>query len=193
VVEHFVNLRDDGRPAVIFGAHIANWELVAVAGHVNGLKSVIPFRAIRNAEVAEGVYAQRNRLMGHLVLSGRGALFEITAAMEAGEHLGMLVDQRLSEGIFVPFFGRPALTNPLPARFARWFECPVHGARAIRKLDGRLHIELTPPIDLPRDRHGRVDVKEATVLMTRIVEGWVREHPDQYFWPHDRWKGTPEG
>jgi KDO2-lipid IV(A) lauroyltransferase len=130
--------------------------------------------------------------MGHLVRNERGAIFEIAGAMEAGEHLGMMIDQRLVRGILVPFFGRPALTNPLPASFARWFDCPVHGARAIRRPDGRLHIELTPPIEMPRDKHGRIDVAAATAAMTRVVEGWVREHPEQYFWLHDRWKGPPQ-
>ena len=64
----------------------------------------------------------------------------------------------------------------------------MHGARAIRMPGGRLHLELTPPIKLPRDAEGLIDVVAATAVMTRIVEGWVREHPDQWFWLHDRWK-----
>ena len=58
----------------------------------------------------------------------------------------MLVDQRLGGGIDVPFFGRPALTNPLAAQFARQFDCPVHGARAIR-MPGRAAAPRTDAAD----------------------------------------------
>ncbi|HVY19312.1 MAG TPA: lipid A biosynthesis lauroyl acyltransferase [Bauldia sp.] len=187
-LDHFVALRDDGKPAVLIAAHLANWEILGVVAHKFGLKTVLPFRAPGNVHLADDVLAQREALMGTLVESGRGASFEIAAALDRGEHLGMLVDQRLTRGLDVPFFGRPALTNPLPAKFARAYDCPVHGARAIRLPGGRLHLELTPPIELPRDGEGLIDVEAATVEINRIVEGWVREHPEQWFWLHDRWR-----
>jgi Kdo2-lipid IVA lauroyltransferase/acyltransferase len=186
--DQFLALRDDGKPAVIIAAHLANWEVLGVVAHKFGLQSVLPFRAPGNFHLAKDVLAKREALMGTLVENARGAAFEIAAALDRGEHLGMLVDQRLGRGIDVPFFGRPALTNPLAATFARHYDCPVHGARAIRLPDGRLHLELTPPIALPRDGDGLIDVKAATAAINLIVEGWVREHPEQWFWLHDRWR-----
>jgi KDO2-lipid IV(A) lauroyltransferase len=186
--DQFVALRDDGKPAVIIAAHLANWEVLGVVAHKFGLQSVLPFRAPANLTLAKDVLAKREALMGTLVDNHRGASFEIAAALDRGEHLGMLVDQRLNRGIDVPFFGRPALTNPLPAKFARQYDCPVHGARAIRRPDGGLHLELTGPIALPRDSEGLIDVAAATAAINRIVEGWVRQHPEQWFWLHDRWK-----
>ena len=187
-IDQFVALRDDGKPAVIFAAHLANWEVLGVVATKFGLKTVLPYRAPANAHLAEDMLQQREALMGTLVPNSRGAAFEIGAAMARGEHLGMLVDQRLASGIMVPFFGRPAPTNPLAAKFARQFDCPVHGARAIRTPDGGLHLELTPPIEMPRDADGLIDVAGATAKITAIVEGWVREHPEQWFWLHDRWR-----
>jgi KDO2-lipid IV(A) lauroyltransferase len=187
-LDRFVQLRDDGRPAIVIAAHLANWEVLGVVAHKYGLDTVLPFRAPGNFHLAEDVLATRERLMGTLVDSGRGASFQIAAALDRGAHLGMLVDQRIGSGISVPFFGRPALTNTLPARLAREYDCPVHGARAVRLPGGRLHLELTPEIALPRDHHGLVDVEAATRRINEIVEGWVREHPDQWFWLHDRWR-----
>ena len=187
-IDQFVKLRDDGKPAVIVAAHLANWEILGVVAHKFGLKSVLPFRAPGNFHLAGDMLARREALMGTLVENDRGASFKIAAALDRGEHLGMLVDQKLGSGIRVPFFGRPALTNPLAAKFARQYDCPVHGARAIRLPGDRLHLELTGPIELPRDADGLVDVIKATAQINRIVEGWVREHPDQWFWLHDRWK-----
>jgi KDO2-lipid IV(A) lauroyltransferase len=187
-IDRFVQLRDDGKPAIIVAAHLANWEILGVVAHKYGLKSVLPFRAPGNFHLGEDMLATRERLMGTLVDNSRGAAFEIAAALDRGEHLGMLVDQRLARGLNVPFFGRPAQTNPLAAKFARQYDCPVHGARAIRLPGGRLHLELTPAIELPRDADGLIDVEAATIRINQIVEAWVREHPEQWFWLHDRWK-----
>ena len=182
-----MKLRDDGRTAVIFTAHLANWEVLGVIATKFGLKTVLPYRAPSNAHFAEDLLAERDALMGTLVPNSRGAAFEIATAMEAGGHLGMLVDQKLFGGLRVPFFGHPAPTNPLAARFARQFDCPVHGARAIRLPGGRLHLELTPEIEMPRDADGLIDIEGATARITSVVEGWVREHPEQWLWLHDRW------
>ena len=192
-IEKFVAMRDDGKPAIIVAAHLANWEILGVVSHTYGLKTVLPFRAPANIHLAGDVIATRERLMGKLVDSGRGASFEIAAALDRGEHLGMLVDQRLGRGLNVPFFGRPALTNPMPAKLARQHDCPVYGARAIRLRDGRLHLELSGPYEMPRDAEGRIDVEAATIRINQIVEGWVREHPEQWFWLHDRWKQDGTG
>lgn len=187
-IDQFVALRDDGKPAIIIAAHLANWEILGVVAHKFGLKSVLPFRVPRNLHFAEDLIAQREAMMGRLISQHRGAAMEIAAALDRGEHLGMLVDQRLGNGIAAPFFGRPALTNPLAAKFARQYDCPVHGARAVRLPGGRLHLELTPPIDLPRDAEGLIDVHRATATINGVVEKWVREHPEQWFWLHNRWK-----
>ena len=176
-IDQFVSLRDDGKPAVIFAAHLANWEVLGVVAAKFGLPTVLPYRAPANSHFAEDMLTERESLMGTLIPNSRGASFEIAAAMERGEHLGMLVDQRLASGPRVPFFGRPAATNPLAAKFARQFDCPVHGARAIRLPGGRLHLELTPPVEMPRDAEGKIDVTAATAKITSVVEGWVREHP----------------
>lgn len=192
-IDHFATLRDSGKPAIIVAAHLANWEILGVVSHTYGLKTVLPFRAPGNVHLAGDVIATRERLMGKLVDSGRGASFEIAAALDRGEHLGMLVDQRLGRGLNVPFFGRPALTNPMPAKLARQHDCPIYGARAIRLPGGRLHLELSGPYDMPRDAEGLIDVEAATVRINEIVEGWVREHPEQWFWLHDRWKQDGPG
>jgi KDO2-lipid IV(A) lauroyltransferase len=105
-----------------------------------------------------------------------------------GSHIGVIVDQRLGEGVSLPFFGRPALSNPIVGLLARHFECPVHGARAVRLPGGRFFMEMSPPLDLPRDGKGRVDADATNRLVHGVVESWVREHPEQWLWLHDRWR-----
>lgn len=188
VAARFQTLRMDGRPALLFAAHLANWELPAVAAAKHGLASAVLYRTPNNAAVAHDIVALRESIMGRLIPAGMMAPVRMMEALDQGLHVGMLIDQRFSRGPQVPFMGRLTHSNPLLARMARRFDCPVHGARAIRLPGGRFRLELTEAIALPRDARGRVDVDAATALLNRIVEGWVREHPGQWLWMHRRWR-----
>ncbi|WP_183317896.1 lipid A biosynthesis lauroyl acyltransferase [Chelatococcus caeni] len=187
-IEHFEALRDDGKPGIIFSAHLANWELPAICAARYGLDATAVFRAPNTPAVARVVHEVRSGTMGGLEAARQGAAFAMQSVLERGGHLGMLIDQHFTRGVTVPFFGRPAKTNPILAKFARRFDCPVHGVRVIRLPGLRFRLELTPPIDLPRDADGEIDVEGAMAAMTAVVEGWVREHPEQWLWMHRRWR-----
>lgn len=187
-VDQFLAMRDDGKPGIIFSAHLANWEILAVVAARFGLPVVSLFRAPTNNVIAEDLMQQREQMMGKLVASNRGATFEVGAALDRGEHLGILTDQHHGRGPKVPFFGRPVHANPLVARLARHYDCPVHGARTIRLPGGRFRVELTPPIDMPRDAEGLIDIDAGTAKVMATVEGWVRDNPEQWLWLHNRWR-----
>jgi KDO2-lipid IV(A) lauroyltransferase len=189
VTERFERLRSDGKPALIFAAHLGNWELPAIAAARHGLAAAALYRRPNNPFVARDILALRAGSMGELIPAGLSAPIRMMEALDRGLHVGMLVDQRFGRGPRVEFLGRPAASNPLLARLARRFDgCPVHGARAIRLPNGRFRLEITEEIALPRNAAGRVDVEAATALVNRIVEGWVREHPGQWLWMHRRWR-----
>ncbi len=181
-------LRDDGRPALLFAAHLGNWELPAVAAAAHGLPAAVVYRMPNNPAVAARITAIRRSLMGRLIRSRREAVFEMASALDRGEHLGMLVDQHWSRGVDVTFFGRACKANPTVARLARQYDCPVYGVRVIRLPGGRSRLTTAGPLDLPRDAEGRVAVAEATQMITSVVEGWIREHPGQWLWFHRRWR-----
>jgi KDO2-lipid IV(A) lauroyltransferase len=187
-IEHFLALRDDGRPGLIFSAHLANWELPAICAARYGLDATAVFRPPNDAAVARVVHEVRSGTMGGLAPARQGAAFVMQGVLEKGGHLGMLIDQHFTRGVVVDFMGRPALTNPILGKFARRYDCPVHGVRVIRKDKTRFKLELTPPLELPRDPDGQINVQGAMQAMTRVVEGWVREHPEQWLWMHRRWR-----
>lgn len=187
-IEHFIALKDDCQPGLIFSTHLGNWELPAICAATYDLDTTAVFRAPNDPAIAAVVHEIRSGAMGGLAAAKQGAAFAMQAVLENGGHLGMLIDQHFTRGVVVPFFGRPALTNPILGKFARRFECPVHGVRVVRLPKQRFRIELTPPLDLPRDAGGEIDVEGAMAMMTAIVEGWVREHPEQWLWMHRRWR-----
>ena len=190
--DHFLALRDDGRAGIVFSAHLGNWELPAICAARFGLETTAIFRPPNDPAFARVVQEVRSGTMGGLAAStGGGAAYAISGVLERGGHVGQLVDQHFTRGVVVDFMGRPALVNPLLAKLARHYDVPVHGARVIRLPGHRFRLEITPPLDLPRDAEGLVDVPGAAAAMTRVVEGWVREHPEQWLWMHRRWRVPP--
>jgi KDO2-lipid IV(A) lauroyltransferase len=184
----FQQLHEAGRPVLVFGAHLANWELPAVVSHAIAQNSAILYRTPNNRFIAADITAMREPMMGKLIPAGVAAPIRMAEALDAGVNLGILIDQRFGRGPMVPFFGHPVAANPFMARLAGRFGAPVYGMRAIRLGQGRFRIALEGPFELPRDASGRVDVTAATALLNQVIEGWVREYPGQWLWMHRRWR-----
>jgi Kdo2-lipid IVA lauroyltransferase/acyltransferase len=183
----FIDLLTDGKPALCFSAHLANWELAALAPPAYMMESAVVYRMPNNRIVAREIGRIRAASMGQLIRTRNQAPIEMAGALTAGKHVGMLTDQHFSRGVDITFFGRRCKANPAIARLARHFDCPVVGVRVIRRPDG-FTIAGVGPLTLPRDAEGRVDVTATTQMINGIVEDWVREYPGQYLWFHRRWR-----
>jgi KDO2-lipid IV(A) lauroyltransferase len=187
-IARFLRVKDDGKPALIFAAHLANWELPAVIAASDGLEAVVLYRRPNLGAIADAVIALRRGLMGEMVASSMGAPVALADALRRGKHVAMLVDQHYGRGVEVTFFGRRCLANPLIAMLAREIECPIHGTRVIRLPGNRFAGEISEEVAPVRDQQGRIDVKGTMQAITAVIEGWVREHPEQWLWVHRRWR-----
>jgi Kdo2-lipid IVA lauroyltransferase/acyltransferase len=186
VVERIRRLKEKGGPALCFGAHLANWEIPALAAAALGFKSAMVYRP-PTPGLAEEVLRLRQQVMGTLIPAGPGAALQIYRALRQKRVVGMLADQR-GAGVIVEFFGRQCTVSAAIARLARRFDCPIYGARSIRLPDGRFAFELTEALEPRRDAEGRIDVTQTMQMITSVIEDWVREHPEQWLWLHRRWR-----
>lgn len=187
-LERFMQLRASGKPALVFTAHLANWEVPARAAAALGIEAGILFRPPNIRSVAEAVERVRDMNMGTLIASGPEAPFRLAALLDKGVHVGMLVDQHYDRGVDVEFFGRRCKANPTLARLARHFDAPIYGVRAIRAGAHQFLVELSEPVAAVRDVQGGIDIQATMQAVTSVVEQWVREHPDQWLWLHRRWR-----
>jgi KDO2-lipid IV(A) lauroyltransferase len=187
-VNLFDQLRLDGKPALIFASHLANWELPALAAAAHGLDTAILYRRPNIASADRIIQEMRQVKMGTLVPAGRDAPLRLAEALKNGQHVAMLVDQYLTNGAEVTFFGRKTRAHPMLARLLRQIECPVHGVRIIRLPGHRFRAELTEEIKPVRNAEGGIDIQGTTQAITSVVEGWVREYPEQWLWLHRRWR-----
>jgi Kdo2-lipid IVA lauroyltransferase/acyltransferase len=187
--ERFQALRRDGKPALIFAAHLANWELPALVATRHRLDTTVLYRRPNISAVSDAVIRIREDSMGTLVPTGLDAPVKLARVLEAGGHVAMLVDQHYVNGVDVTFFGRSCKANPFIARLARQVDCPIHGTRIVRLPDRhRFRVDITEAVPPRRDSDGRIDITATMQAITSVVEGWVREHPEQWLWLHRRWR-----
>jgi len=187
--ERFLAIRDSGKPTLFFAAHLANWEVPALASASYNIRSNLLYRRPNLGAAADAIVKMRAGCMGNLIASGLDAPVRLLHALERGEHVGMLVDQHMVKGVDVVFFGRWAKANPLIAQLARHSGAAIRGVRVVRQADGNSFWgELTDEVAPARDADGKVDIQGTMQIITGIVEGWVREHPEQWLWLHRRWR-----
>jgi Kdo2-lipid IVA lauroyltransferase/acyltransferase len=186
--ELFAKLRLDEKPALIFASHLGNWEMPALAAVAHGLDATILYRRPNSASADRAIERMRAVKMGTLIPSGRDAPLRLAEALQNGQHVAMLVDQYLTNGVEVTFFGRKTKANPMMARLLRQVECPIHGVRVIRLPGHRFRAELSEEVPPVRDAAGKIDVQGTMQAITTVIEGWIREYPDQWLWLHRRWR-----
>jgi KDO2-lipid IV(A) lauroyltransferase len=191
-VARYSRIADAGEPALFFGAHLGNWELPAIAAAAYGAKSAVLYRGPNIPAVDRWISETRSALMGTLIRTGLDAPLRLAEAQRAGFHVGMLVDQYYVRGVPVTFFGRPTRANPLLARLARHLDSPIYGVRVIRLPGHRFRGDMTEAIEPVRDADGKINVAGTMQIITTVVEGWVREYPEQWLWLHRRWRPEDE-
>jgi KDO2-lipid IV(A) lauroyltransferase len=159
--------------------------LAAVA---HGLDAAVLFRRPNIASADRIIEEIRSVKMGTLIPAGRDAPLRLADALQKGQHVAILVDQYFTNGVDVTFFDRKTKANPTLARLLRQIECPIHGVRIIRLPGHRFRAELSEEVAPVRDASGQIDVQGTMQAITSVVEGWIREYPDQWWWVHRRWR-----
>lgn len=187
--ETIQDLSRSHRPGLLLAAHLGNWELLSLSasrlGFGPGLTLV--YRRLNNPLVDRLIAHARRPFAARLVPKGRDGAREILAALRQGGTVAMMVDQKMNDGIPVPFFGRDAMTAPAIAQLALKFDCPLIPARIERLGGTRFRITIMPPLELPRSGDRNTDIGDLMIRINRLIESWVREQPAQWLWLHRRW------
>ena len=185
-------MRTDGRAGLMFSAHFGNWELLTISAARLGLPLVAVYRPMNNPLV--------DRLMRRLRAVGEGELVakwgggrRLLKALKDGRHVAMLVDQKASDGIPVPFFGKDAMTTPAVAVLALALGCPVVPARVERVAGVRFALHIEPPVEIECSGEREADVQALTLAINRRIEDWIRARPEQWFWVHRRFPAATYG
>jgi KDO2-lipid IV(A) lauroyltransferase len=187
--ERYDWIMKSGRATIGFAAHLANWELPAVGAKLIGADSAVLFRRPNIGAVSDVIIKLREPLMGQLVPTSLDAPVKLARLLQSGVHVGMLADQHYTRGVEVTFFGRKCLANPLIAMLARQTGLPIYGVRVVRKPDSNSFWgEVSQPVEPVYDGDGKFDIQGTMQAVTLVIEGWIRQTPEQWLWLHRRWR-----
>jgi len=187
-LENVELMRDDGKPGIFFSGHLGNWEINAMAVVQHGLPLTLVYRAPNNPYTDGLIRHSRRNITRDFAAKGPQGGRRSIEVLRDGGHLALLTDQKMNDGIPVPFFGRDAMTAPAPAKLAMKFDCPILPAHTVRTGGANFRVIFSAPLDIPRTGDRQKDTETIMAAVNEMMEGWVREHPEQWMWVHRRWK-----
>ncbi len=186
--EHLAAAKQEARGALFFTGHLANWEVSGLPLIHYGIPIAFIYRAPNNPFVDRLLTRVRGRdITQNAIAKGASGAREMVRQVKAGGYTAMLVDQKMNDGIAVPFFGRDAMTAPALAQLAYKYDLPVWPARTERLKGCRFRVTIYPRLELPRSGDAEADVAEAMRRVNATLEDWIRERPGQWLWLHNRW------
>lgn len=191
--EHLAPLAGGG-PAILVSAHLANWEVLPAALLARGIALASIYRAPDNPVVARRLRRWRRAATGGVALplfpKGAAGARAALRHLSQGGVLGLLADQKMNDGIAIPFMGHLAMTPAAPAQLALRFRCPVIPGRVERIGPARFRIRADPPIALPGTGDRGEDLHRLATAINDRIGGWIAERPGEWLWFHRRWPRT---
>ena len=193
-LEHYLAANEGGRGVLVLTGHLGAWELSSFFHSLMGHPMGMVIRRLDNPLVDRFVNHIRC-LHGNRVLHKDDFARGLLASMRSGETVGILMDTNMTppQGVFVPFFGRLACTAAGLARVARKTGAAVLPGFLFEEAGGRYRLHFGKPLRLIATDDPEGDAIANTALFTQVLEGYIRQHPDQWLWMHRRWKTRPPG
>ncbi|MBD3162140.1 MAG: hypothetical protein GF346_07475 [Candidatus Eisenbacteria bacterium] len=189
--ERIERLRRMERGAILLTGHYGNWEWVGALFPAIGLPARVVVGRQRNREV-EALMDRVRESCGLRVLNVEEDVREMIQALRRKEWIAIVADQDAGrDGIFIDFLGRPASTALGPVRLARRFGVPILVGMGLHLPGGKVRLQLEEPTIVPQDGDEEATIRRYTEWWSGLLERYVRERPDHWFWMHRRWKTQP--
>lgn len=181
-----------GRGIIFVTAHLGNWEITGTVMALMGLPLYSVARTMDNP-LLDRYITRLREVRGQKILKKHGSTREAMKLLKSGERLGVIVDQNAPvDNVFVEFLGEKAAVTRGVASLTLKTGCVVFPGFSYR-ANGSAHHEVFAgdPIEVPKDGDREYKIRAITQAFTKVIEGWIREHPDQWLWIHNRWKTRP--
>ena len=188
--EHLERAAASGKPVILLTGHYGNWEFSSIVAALRGYPIVALARAQRNLPRLYRLLVSYRESKGCTIVHKGGAMKRLIAALDQRQFVGIVGDQASRQGIFVDFFGRPALfaTGPFELAYRREaFILPAF----IHRRHGPFHrVVVEPPITLSRRQPEADMVRAGIEQFAAALARHITADPGQWLWMHKRWKHT---
>ncbi len=189
-LENVAKFQKNKQPFMMYLGHQANWDFI-----IRRINSIYPkfgivYRKANNPYVDKAILNERkNDKNIKMIPKGLSGVKDLVRAIKGGMSIAMLVDQKMNDGIEVPFFGIPAMTAPAIARLSLQYNYPIVPLQLIRRKNTSFfEMIIHSPIKLIDTGNTENDCYDTMVAINKNLENWIRQNPAQWFWFHNRWK-----
>ncbi|GJL85076.1 MAG: lipid A biosynthesis lauroyl acyltransferase [Micavibrio sp.] len=186
-IEEAIEGVPDDLGGVTVSGHCGNWEISPAPSYKLKKPQLSFYRSINNRILDRALKKYREEICtGEMVAKGADSMKRAMQAVQKGQFIGMLVDQRESQGIVAPFMGVDAKTNHAPALLVCRYKVPLYIGFVIREKGAHFRMECQR-VDFDLTGDNKIDVLAITTKINDIFSAWILKHPDQWLWTTRRW------
>ena len=178
-------IKSNKKPVVFISGHFNNFELMAMQIEKHGINLAAIYRPLNNIFLNKTMERIRTKyICRNQIRKGRSGTRQILENLKKGNSIALMIDQRVTEGIKIDFFGNLASTTTIPAQIIKKYECdlvPIYIER-LEKYNFKMYV--SKPIVISSEK----SQEEISKHLNEILEKMILKNPDQWIWTHNRWK-----
>jgi len=184
-IEYLDQIKKANKQAVFISGHFNNFELMAMQIEKAGIDLAAIYRPLNNIflnKVMERI--RKNYICKKQIKKGRAGTREIIKNLKKGSSIAIMIDQRVSQGTKINFFGNMATTTTIPAQLIKKYDCELVPIYIERYNNYYFKMYISKPIQIDKDK----SAEEITLFLNSILEKMILKNTDQWIWSHDRWR-----
>ena len=183
--EYLEEIKIKKKPVVFISGHFSNFELMAMQLENSGIDIAAIYRPLNNTFLNSTMEKIRiNHICKNQIPKGKSGSRKILEFFKKGTSIALMIDQRVSEGVKVNFFNRPAYTTSIPAQLSKKFECEIVPVYIERIENYFFNISINKPLKFEKTD----SIEKITEKLNNILESMISKNPNQWIWTHNRWK-----
>ena len=175
----------ENKPVIFVSGHFANFELMSMEITKKNVSLATIYRPLNNFFINPLMeYLRKKYICENQIQKGLSGVKESIKFIEKGTSIALMIDQRVSEGSKIKFFGDEAFTTTLPAQLALKYNLEIVPVFILRKSDNHFEMKVFDPIDSKKYKN-KINL---TLELNHVLENMIKINPDQWIWTHNRWK-----
>ena len=187
-IENFEKANAGGRGVIFLTCHLGAFDLQVTNMALRGLNPNIIGTPLKDEQLNDLLWKYRNQ-HGAIAIARGKETFRMIKVLKSGGSVALLIDQDTRvKSAFVDFFGMPAATPVGATLMAMKTGAAVVPTYIHLGEDGLQHMHILPEIPMVNTGDEEKDTITNTQTLTTMIEGWIRQYPDQWVWMHQRWK-----
>jgi len=186
---NFEILKKNNKPVVFFSGHFANFELMAKCLQELGFNIGAIYRPLNNIFLNPIMEFIRKKYICPIQIEkGSNGTKKLIKHISTNNPLALMIDQRLSSSIRVPFFNQPATTTTTPAKLAIKYDALLVPVFLKRLEKNNFEFFIEEPLIINRTNDYDKNIFNITQSMNKKIEEFIKRDPAHWLWSHDRWK-----